>query len=82
MANFSILPRRLALDELVSRLLDPAFAVCFRRQPAVAELPGHVSPTVLAMCGNRSAYVKRWRRHARRCAHCRMVFGFYGIRVD
>jgi hypothetical protein len=82
MANFPILPRRLALDELVSRLLDPAFAVCFRRQPAVAERPGHVSPTVLEMSGNRSAYVKRWRRHARRCVHCRTIFRYYGLRVD
>lgn len=82
MTTFPFSPRRMGLDQLVWKLLDPAFALCFRRTPVAVERPGHASPTVLANSGSRSAYVKRWRRHARRCAECRTMFQYFGLRVD
>lgn len=73
---------RESLDQLVAHMAEPGFAVRFRRVPSEVERPGHVSPTILASSPRRSKYVKRWRRHAKRCTDCANVFRYLGLPVD
>jgi hypothetical protein len=71
--------RRRTLDELMLRLRDPGFVSLYRRVPSARESSGHVSPSVLAHVPSKSRYVRRWRRHARRCPQCAEVFRFLGL---
>ena len=73
---------RESLDQLVTHMAEPGFAIRFRRVPNEVERPGHVSPTILAASPRRSKYVKRWRRHAKRCPDCANVFRYLGLPVD
>jgi hypothetical protein len=73
---------RESLDKLVAHMAEPGFATRFRRVPSGAERPGHVSPTILAASSRRSKYVRRWRRHAKRCTDCANVFRYFGLPVD
>ena len=73
--------RRVGLDALVARMVDPGFTIRFRRVPAMRERGGHVSPATLAMQPRRSRYVRTWSRHARRCAECAAVFRYFGFPV-
>lgn len=72
---------RLSLDVLMARLREPAFATCYRRAPSFVERSGHVSAAVLAVASPRSAYVRSWRRHARRCPECAGAFRYFGFSV-
>ncbi len=71
--------RRWGLDRLVRMLAEPCFALRFRRRTPMAEVPGHVSPTALALESPRSRYVRRWRKHARTCPRCAEVFRHFGF---
>ena len=73
---------RESLDQLVAHMAEPGFAIRFRRVPPSTERPGHVSPTILAASSRRSKYVRRWRRHAKRCTDCANVFRYLGLPVD
>ncbi len=73
---------RESLDALMTRLTEPVFVSRHRRVPAGSERGGHVSPTILAVSSPRSRYVRRWRRHARRCPECATVFRYLGLPVD
>jgi hypothetical protein len=74
--------RRKALDRLVPRMVEPEFVVCHRRVPSMRETSGHVSPAMLALAPPRSRYVRRWRRHARRCPGCAATFRFMGLPLE
>ena len=74
--------RRVGLDALVERMVDPGFTIRFRRVPAMRERGGHVSPSMLAMQPRRSRYVRTWSRHARRCPECAAVFRYLGFPVN
>jgi hypothetical protein len=73
---------RQALDEIMGRMAEPNFTVRHRRVPEIPETGAHVSPEMLAMLPPKSRYVRRWKRHARRCLHCANVFRYYGIKLD
>ncbi len=73
---------RSSLDDLIGRLAEPEFAVRHRRVPEVPKTGAHVSPELLALQPPRSRYVRRWRRHARRCLPCANVFRYYGLSLD
>ena len=74
--------RRVGLDALVERMVEPGFTIRFRRVPNLRERSGHVSPSMLAMQPRRSRYVRTWSRHARRCAECAAVFRYLGFPLD
>lgn len=71
--------RRIGIDALVARMVDPGFTIRFRRVPVMRERNGHVSPAMLAMQPRRSRYVRTWCRHARSCAECAAVFRYLGF---
>ena len=71
--------RRVGLDHLVRLMVEPCFVMLHRRTPPMAERAGHVSPTMLSLESPRSRYVKRWKRHARSCSSCALVFSHFGI---
>ena len=73
---------RQALDEIMGRMAEPDFTVRHRRVPEIPETGAHVSPEMLAMLPPKSRYVRRWKRHARRCLACANVFRYYGISLD
>jgi hypothetical protein len=73
---------RQSLDELVSKMKEPAFEIRYRRLPPSAETSGHVSAALLAVSPPRSRYVRRWRRHARRCPICANTFRYLGLSLD
>ena len=73
---------RQALDEIMGRMAEPDFTVRHRRVPEIPETGAHVSPEMLAMISPKSRYVRRWKRHARRCLPCANVFRYYGISLD
>lgn len=73
--------RRQSLDALVAQMGEPGFVLRFRRRPAPISGSGHVEPAMLALSSPRSRYVRRWRRHAARCAACASVFRYYGLKV-
>jgi hypothetical protein len=73
---------RKTLDLLIAQLTDPLFVTRHRRVPSSRERGGHVSPAILAVSSPRSRYVRRWRRHARRCPECGSVFRYFGLAVD
>ena len=70
---------RVGMDQLVQLMVKPCFVMRHRRIPPMTERPGHVSPTLLAMESPRSRYVRRWKRHARGCSSCALVFSHLGI---
>ncbi len=74
--------RRRALDRLVAQMADPVFVLRHRRVPSGREQSGHVSPSLLAVSGPRSRYVRSWRRHARRCPVCAATFRYLGLSLD
>ena len=63
----------------MGRMAEPDFTVRHRRVPEIPETGAHVSPEMLAMISPKSRYVRRWKRHARRCLPCANVFRYYGI---
>jgi hypothetical protein len=71
--------RRLGLDALVEKSADTDFVVRHRRIPVMRERSGHASPAMLAIQPPRSRYVRKWRRHARRCPECAAVFRYLGL---
>jgi hypothetical protein len=73
---------RLSIDRLVARVRDPMFVLRHRRLPSTRETAGHVSPTMLAVSGPRSRYVRSWRRHARRCPTCAAAFRYLGLSTN
>lgn len=73
---------RLTLDALVGQMLQPGFVTRFRRTPSYSESSGHVSLPMLAVSPPRSKYVRRWRRHARRCEACSNVFRYLGLSTE
>ena len=70
------------LDALVARMPDPGFVTRYRRTPTFRERDGHASPAILEEVSPRSAYVRRWRRHARRCHECATLFRYLGFKID
>ena len=73
--------RRVGLDALVARMVEPGFTIQFRRVPTMRERSGHVSPSMLAMQHRRSRYVRTWARHARKCPDCAAIFRYLGFPV-
>ena len=73
---------RHALDEIVSRMAEPGFTVLHPRVSTKRPTGAHVNPDVLALVPPKSRYVRRWRRHARRCFDCANVFRHFGISLD
>jgi hypothetical protein len=73
--------QRLALDELVSRVRDPAFASRHRRQLSMRETSAHVNPVMLAVSSQDSLYVRSWREHARRCDACAELFRYFELEL-
>jgi hypothetical protein len=71
--------QRFTLDQLVLRMTEPGFATLHARRPVACESVGHVSPTLLQLQSPRSKYVRRWRRHARRCPSCAATFRALGF---
>ncbi len=71
--------RRLPIDALMVRLMEPTFAACHRRAPSLRERSGHVSAALLAVAPPRSRYVREWRMHARRCPECAHAYRYFGI---
>jgi len=71
--------RRVGLDALVVQMVDPGFTTRYCRVPSTLERSGHVSPSMLAIQSARSRYVRRWRRHARRCPQCAATFRYLGL---
>jgi hypothetical protein len=72
----------MGLDKIVPRMAEPYFVTRYRRLPSLRETSGHVSLSVLSVSPPRSTYVRRWRRHARRCPSCAAVFRYMGLPVD
>jgi hypothetical protein len=73
---------RQAIDEIIGRMAEPDFTVRHRRVPEIPTTGAHVSPEMLAMISPKSRYVRRWKRHARRCLPCANVFRYYGSSLD
>ncbi|MCG6949305.1 MAG: hypothetical protein LJE93_10370 [Acidobacteria bacterium] len=73
---------RQTLDDIVGRMGETDFTIRHRRVPEFPETGAHVSPEMLAMISPKSRYVKKWKRHARRCLRCANVFRYYGISLD
>lgn len=73
---------RLPLDQLVAQMADPGFVLLHRRAPVLRELNGHVSPSLLGLASPRSSYVRKWRRHARRCPICGQAFRYFGLSLN
>ena len=73
--------RRWSLDQLVGQMTEPGFVTRYCRVPSLRETNGHVSPAILALEPPRSKYVRRWRRHARRCPQCAGVFRYLGLKL-
>ena len=71
--------RRLGMDQLVQLMMEPCFVMRHRRTTPMAEKAGHVSATLLSLESPRSRYVKRWKRHARSCSSCALVFSHLGF---
>ena len=74
--------KRPGLDRLMAQVADPVFVLRHRRIPSRREQGGHVSPSLLALSGPRSRYVRSWRRHARRCPACAATFRYLGLSLD
>jgi hypothetical protein len=74
--------QRRSLDDLVTRMREPGFEVRYRRVPPSVETSGHVSAALLAVAPPRSRFVRRWRRHARRCPTCANTFRYLGLSLD
>lgn len=70
---------RQSLDRLMARLREPVFLIRHRRVPSATPSSGHVNLDELAMAPPRSRYVRRWRRHARRCRTCAEAFRYLGL---
>ncbi len=75
-------PRRKSLDELIHLVQQPSFAGLYRRAPQMCDAPGHVSLRLLEVAPPKSRYVRRWRRHARRCPSCASLFHYLGISLE
>lgn len=73
--------RRMGIDQLMARVLEPGFAIRFGGAPSLRERAGHVSPCVLQGESSRSKYVSRWRRHVRHCPACTRVYRYFGFSV-
>lgn len=73
-------PRR-SLDQLVTEMDRPGFVSQHGREATHVARPGHVEPALLALAPPQSRYVRRWRRHARRCPECRQIFRSLGLSV-
>jgi len=73
---------RKGLDDIVGRMTEPGFVTRHGRAPTVPETGAHVNPEMLALAPPRSRYVRRWRRHARRCLSCRNIFLYFGLTLD
>lgn len=73
---------RLSIDDMMVRMVDPAFASRFRRPPTMRGAGAHVNPLMLAVCAADSLYVTTWRAHAARCDACRELFLYFGVRVE
>jgi hypothetical protein len=78
LASAAALPRR-SLDQLVSEMVQPGFVARHGRGLQAPHGGGHVDAAVLALSRAGSRYVRRWRRHARRCPGCRQVFRSLGL---
>ena len=76
-----VVGRRVGLDTLVSGMLDPCFIMRYRRVPRAPTTSGHVNPSLLQLMPARSRYVRRWRRHARRCHECAIIFRSLGLPI-
>ena len=70
---------RQSLDRLVAMLKEPGFRLRHPRRPSARTSSGHVNPNELALAPPRSRYVRRWRRHARRCPTCAEAFRYLGL---
>ena len=70
---------RQSLDRLVAKLNEPGFRIRHQRVPDTGWSSGHVNIDELALAPPRSRFVRRWRRHARRCSVCAEVFRYLGI---
>jgi hypothetical protein len=70
---------RLPLDTLLERMQDPSFTSRHRRRLTFRETSPHVNPVMLAVAGDRSLYVREWRKHARRCPQCGRLFEYFGL---
>ena len=73
---------RQSLDRLVAKLKEPGFRVLYQRVPFTGNSSGHVNLDELAMAPPRSRYVRKWRRHARRCASCAEAFRYLGLSLN
>ena len=73
---------RKTLDDIVADMGKPGFVGLHHRPPSVPETGAHVNAEVLALVAPRSRYVRRWRRHARRCLACANVFRYFGLSLD
>lgn len=71
--------QRKSLDELMTLVQQPSFAYLYRRMPLMCEAPGHASLRLLELAPAKSTYIRRWRRHARRCPGCAELFRYLGI---
>jgi len=71
--------QRRSLDELMTLVQQPSFAYLHRRLPLMSEVPGHASLRLLELAPSKSQYVRRWRRHARRCPGCAELFRYLGL---
>ena len=80
-ATMTLNETRVGLDHLVRLMVEPCFVMRHRRTPPMAERAGHVSPTLLSLEPSRSRYVRRWRRHAKNCSSCALVFSHLGISI-
>ncbi len=74
--------KRVGLDALVRRMLDPCFVMLHRRVPKAATASGHVNPSLLQLMPPRSRFVRKWRRHAERCPQCAIVFRSLGLQIN
>lgn len=74
--------RRMGIDQLMARILEPGFAIRFGGAPSLKERAGHVSPSILQVESSRSKYVSRWRRHLRHCPACTRVYRYFGFPVS
>ncbi len=70
---------RLGLDKFVAGMIDPRFVLYHRRVPRKPTGGGHVDPAVLSLSPPKSRYVRKWRRHARRCSACTDTFRYLGL---
>ena len=73
---------RKALDEIIARAAETDFVTRHRRVPPVSTTGAHVNPEILAIVPPRSRYVRRWRKHARRCLECANVYRYFGLSLD